>query len=166
MRKLLKLLKNNDGATAIEFAMVAPALCWLMFGIIEFGILMATQSALEGATSKAARDYKALAREDTGGANAAAIHTRVANYASGLIMPGRLRVTARNVSWGASGGVESSPTTGGASGRTGDIIQYRAYYDYPVHTPFLSNVIGGSQGVLRLFASTVVQNEPHIEPAS
>lgn len=163
LRKLRQLRSNEKGATAIEFAMVAPVLIWLMFGVIEFGILMATQSALEGAASKAARMYKAQARSNNNGANANAIHNRVARYTRGLVAPGRLRVTARTVTWGNASGLGATPgSNSGRSGGTGDVVQYRVYYNYRVHTPFLSRLIGGGDGMMRLVASSVVQNEPAI----
>ena len=164
LKGMLTLGKNKDGATAIEFAMVAPVLIWLIFGMIEFGIMMATQSALEGATSQAGRAYKALARSNNEtGADASAIHSRIAQIGNGLLIPARLRITARQISWGGSedfgGGADENE---GYTGTTGDIIQYRAFYDYPIHTPFLANVLGGGSGTVSLVASTVVQNEPSI----
>lgn len=163
LRALRKLRNNEKGATAIEFAMVAPVLIWLIFGVIEFGILMATQSALEGGASKAARVYKAQARSNNNGANANAIRSRIARYTQGLVAPGRLRVTANVVTWGSASGLGATPgSSSGRSGGTGDVVQYRVYYNYRVHTPFLSRLIGGNNGVMRLVASSIVQNEPAI----
>jgi Flp pilus assembly protein TadG len=45
----------RDGATALEFALVAPVLFAILFGVIEFGRLMWTQSALHFAVEAAAR---------------------------------------------------------------------------------------------------------------
>lgn len=163
LRGMKVLGRNSEGATAIEFAMVAPVLIWLIFGTIEFGIMMATQSALEGATSQAARSYKAAARTTSQGADANAIHSRIASTGRGLLAPARLRVTARTIAWGGSQGFGETPDEStGQSGSTGDIVQYRAYYDYNIHTPFLANFLGGGAGIVRLVSSTVVQNEPSI----
>ncbi len=49
------LLRATQGATAIEFALVAPAMLLTLFGAIEFGRLMWTQSALHYAVQQAAR---------------------------------------------------------------------------------------------------------------
>jgi Flp pilus assembly protein TadG len=46
---------DKRGATAIEFALIAPALFLTLFGAIEFGRLMWTQSALHYAVQQAAR---------------------------------------------------------------------------------------------------------------
>lgn len=68
---LRKVFKREDGVTAIEFAMVAPPLFLILLGTIEYGIVMATQSALEAAVTKTSRHYKALSRTEAqaGGAS-------------------------------------------------------------------------------------------------
>lgn len=55
IRLLLRLLRARGGTAAVEFALIAPALFLLLFGIIEFGRLMWTQSALHFAVEEAAR---------------------------------------------------------------------------------------------------------------
>jgi Flp pilus assembly pilin Flp len=153
--------KNTNGATAIEFAMVAPALFLLIMGIIEFGILFATQSALEGAASTAARKYKALALEGNAGADVGEIHSLISQYSGGLVSPGRLRVTAVQIGgWGGSSMPSTTAGNSGNSGTVSQVIQYRIYYDYPIHTPRLSRILSDGSGVLTIRASTVVQNEP------
>lgn len=161
--RLRTLRGNNEGATAIEFAMVAPVLFLLIFGIIEFGLMLSTQSALDGASTHAARTYKALARSGKEGANAAAIHSLITQYGSGLVDPSRTRVVAQKLTgWGIAGMPADAPENDGDAGETSEIIQYRVYYDYYTYTPFLAQVLGGDRGVITLRASTVVQNEPSI----
>lgn len=162
--RLHVLRKDNKGATAIEFAIVAPVLFLLIFGIIEFGLMMSTQSALDGAATHAARTYKALARSGNPGANTATIHGLITQYGSGLVDPSRTRVVARRLAnWGTASMPANRPNSNsGLSGSTSEIIQYRVYYDYYTYTPFLSQILGGQRGVLTLRASTVVQNEPAI----
>lgn len=163
LRNLKRIKKNQEGATAIEFAVVAPVLFMLIFGIIEFGILFTTQSALEGATSSAARTYKAQARTGNAGAQTNAIHSLIAQYGRGVVKPAKLRVVAARLnSWGSGSMPNDVNSSSGRAGSTGQIIQYRVYYDYDVLTPFLSRVIGDNRGIVALRASTVVQNEPSI----
>jgi len=47
--------KAREGATAVEFALIAPALFMTLFGAVEFGRLMWTQAALHFAVEEAAR---------------------------------------------------------------------------------------------------------------
>jgi Flp pilus assembly protein TadG len=49
------ILSNRSGTTAIEFAFVAIPLFLILFGALEFGRLLWTQSALHFAVEEAAR---------------------------------------------------------------------------------------------------------------
>lgn len=164
--RLSKLRKNSEGATAIEFAMVAPVLFLMIFGIVECGLLMTTQSALEGAASHAAREYKAASRStNASGAGVSTIRNIIIRYASGLVTAGRLRVIMTPLGSFGSAGMPDGSTVNSSSGSTGtnsQVVQYRVYYDYKVYTPFLANIIGDSRGMVPLMASTVVRNEPTI----
>lgn len=55
IKKRLGLLKNKDGATAVEFALVAPIFFALIFSILEAGWFFFVQSAVEQANANAAR---------------------------------------------------------------------------------------------------------------
>jgi Flp pilus assembly protein TadG len=48
-------LKAREGTTAMEFALIAPALILILFGTVEFGRLLWTQAALHFAVEEAAR---------------------------------------------------------------------------------------------------------------
>jgi Flp pilus assembly pilin Flp len=49
--------RGNSGATAVEFAIVAPLLFLVMFGIIELGRAWWTKSSLQYAVERTARYY-------------------------------------------------------------------------------------------------------------
>ncbi|WP_313405136.1 TadE/TadG family type IV pilus assembly protein [Aeromicrobium sp.] len=55
----MKRSTNRDerGAAAVEFALIAPLLVALIMGIVEFGVAINFKSQLNNATSVAARDY-------------------------------------------------------------------------------------------------------------
>lgn len=50
------LLRDEGGATAVEFALIAPALLTMLFGLFDLGHNMYTAQMLQGAIQKAARD--------------------------------------------------------------------------------------------------------------
>jgi Flp pilus assembly protein TadG len=50
-----RLLRDRRGTTATEFALLAPALCMLIYGTAEFGRMAWTQAALNFAVDEAAR---------------------------------------------------------------------------------------------------------------
>jgi Flp pilus assembly protein TadG len=49
------ILKKQHGASAVEFAILLPFLVLLVFGIIEFGVLMYNQQVLTNASREGAR---------------------------------------------------------------------------------------------------------------
>ncbi|MBC8386643.1 MAG: pilus assembly protein [Actinobacteria bacterium] len=61
--KLKKLIKNNKGASAVEFALILPLLVMMVFGIFQFGIaynnwIALTHAAREGARLAAVGQYE------------------------------------------------------------------------------------------------------------
>ncbi len=48
-------MKNQSGSAAVEFALVLPLLLLILFGTIEFGILMYDQSVITNAAREGAR---------------------------------------------------------------------------------------------------------------
>ena len=55
IRPLARLCADERGASAVEFALVAPLLIGLLFGIFEFGQAIWTQGILDYAVQQAAR---------------------------------------------------------------------------------------------------------------
>ena len=55
LRRLRRLRRDEDGATMVEFAIVAPIFLLLAFGIIDFGRLAMTYVATQKATEQAVR---------------------------------------------------------------------------------------------------------------
>ena len=55
IRLPLRLMRARGGVAAVEFALIAPILFLVLFGIVEFGRLMWTQAALHFAVEEAAR---------------------------------------------------------------------------------------------------------------
>ena len=53
--KISKLLKNQDGVSAVEFAIVLPLFVVLIFGIIEFGVIMYNKAIITNASREGAR---------------------------------------------------------------------------------------------------------------
>ncbi|HZC11542.1 MAG TPA: TadE/TadG family type IV pilus assembly protein [Mycobacterium sp.] len=55
MRMFRRLVRDDRGATVVEFAIVGPMFILLLLAIIEMGLMMLTQFVLDGATRTAAR---------------------------------------------------------------------------------------------------------------
>ena len=54
--RLLPVLRDRQGVTAIEFALLAPVLLLAILGVFDTAYDMYTASLIEGAIQKAARD--------------------------------------------------------------------------------------------------------------
>lgn len=80
--KCASLRRKRIAATAVEFAVVAPVLLFLLLGIFEFCRFLMVKQLVENATREGARH--AIARTDTLQTNAtvASIQAQVMNYLS------------------------------------------------------------------------------------
>lgn len=68
VRKFARLLGNERGSYAIEFAMIAPFFLVLLLEIVDIGLLLFTQVVLDGAARDGAREIRTGQIEGTGGA--------------------------------------------------------------------------------------------------
>jgi Flp pilus assembly protein TadG len=63
MLRRFRTSESDDGASAVEFALVVPILIMIVFGIIEFGVVFAQTLALSNAARQGAR-YAAVPNYD------------------------------------------------------------------------------------------------------
>ena len=66
---------RESGAALVEFAIIAPLLLLLVFGIIEFGRAYNAQNSLTHAAREGAREYAITQDQDAGRATAKAAAT-------------------------------------------------------------------------------------------
>jgi len=78
------LFDDRSGATAVEFALVAPVMIVMIFGILEFGRAAWTLNALNFAVESAAR---CAAIDQNNCATAVQIQNHAAGFAAGLAIP-------------------------------------------------------------------------------
>lgn len=180
MKHYVECLRKQDGAVALEFAVVAPVLFMLLIGIVQFGWIIALQSVLDSATAETARHYKALSRSASSGMNSANINQirdQIMQVAGNTIDKSKLKVYANwlghGSGWGSAGGSSNSQNAGNCgggsyrssscSGFTSDVVQYQVEYDYEFQPP-LAWLFPKRNGksYITLRSSTVVQNEPDI----
>ncbi len=94
---LCKLRREQTGATAIEFAVVSGVFFLLLFGIIEFGLIMMTQVAVESATQQVSRSSGIGATTPGCADRACSVRAAIAQKTLGLINPESVSVSARVV---------------------------------------------------------------------
>lgn len=184
-RALRRLAKDHHGSTLIEFAMVAPVLMMMIFGLFDIAHTQYTASVLNGAIQKAGRDITLQSAT----ASEATIDTRVRDQVSS-VMPRGSTVTFTKLSQfdfadvGApeeivndNGNgrcdagetyIEANGLTGWQSnrGRTGlggarDVVVYTATVTYPRLFPLFSMI--GLPANVTLRSSTVLRTQPFAE---
>ena len=78
---IYKKLRDQKGATTVEFAFVAILFVFLFLGIIDFGLLLYNQQVITNAGREGAR-YGVVARPEGYKINEAAVEAKVNSFAS------------------------------------------------------------------------------------
>jgi len=180
------MIDNQDGATAVEFAIIAPVLIMLMMAITDIGMMMFAQGVLENSTFMAARTGKTgfveqdKTREET---MIEVLHQR----AGTLMDTTKLNITS--ISYGefddigqpepfidANGngerdtgenytdvngnGVYDDDVGTSGQGAASEVVVYTVTYPWKLSTPVISRMMG-DEGIMNLTSRIVVQNEPY-----
>lgn len=151
------IIKSEEGVSAVEFALIAPLLFVLTFGIVEFSLLLFDKAVVTNASREGARaaivyntdgtDYTPLSEIE--------IKNVVTNYANGYLI---------NLGLAGSNNLSSDDIivtySGGAAASGGDVTVAITYtYDFLVF-PNLTRLIGGSfDGDIDLLGTTVMRME-------
>jgi Flp pilus assembly protein TadG len=187
MRELfLRLSRQTDGASAVEFAFVAMPLILTLVGIIEVALILFVNVLLEGAVRDSAR-YGITGFTSGGLDRAAMIRQIIKNRTVGLVDMTKVHIdTLVYQSFGDIGKPEpftdSAPFNGvydagevfvdvngngkwdsdmgkAGTGGPGTVVVYRISYNWPLLTGLLTPLLGPA-GYVPLTVSTAVRNEP------
>jgi len=188
--KLLGRFRRSErGSALVEFALVAPPLFLLVIGMFEVAMLMFIDVSVEGGLKEAARwgitgqqsTDPDLTREEQ-------IVKIIEANTYGLITLTDADVTIKVYDsftdvgkpepWtdnppfnGTHDAGEAYTDTNGdgeysadqgivGAGTFGDVVQYTVHYSWGMMTPLIGRIMG-TDGVIHLSASVVVQNEPN-----
>jgi len=171
MARIVRFRHDTNGATAVEFALVAVPFIAIMFAIVETALTFFAQQAMETAVQNAARLIR------TGQAQKAGmtpfefkgkICTQIEimfNCMSGLSMDVRKYPTFDSINLSKPINDDGELVTDDFDyepGKGGDIVVVRAYYKWPVLINFLGmNNYGDLAGGTHLIATTAAfKNEP------
>ena len=164
--------KDAQGATAVEFAMVALPLLFLLFSTLELAMIFLISTTLENATYNAARQIRTGSFQGSGSATASAFKASFcgslswlgASCSSNVEVDVRTYATFTNPSIPdpVSNSVFDTSALNFTPGNAGDIVLVRAFYKWTLLTPFMN---GGLQklngGVSLITASSLFRNEPY-----
>lgn len=87
-----RLLRDRDGATLVEFALIAPALILILMGTFDLGHMMYTTSVLQGTLQKSARQ----ATLESGFSDLNNIDERIEKAVTTVMPVGEVTITRRN----------------------------------------------------------------------
>ena len=162
----------QEGATAVEFAMVAGPLFFMIMATLELAMVFVVSTMLESALSKAAREIRTGQQQGSADVSQDAFIDKVCSQMVFLqaSCEGQLAVDVRGTAGFSSDGAPD-PTEGGAfstsnltfqPGGPNAIVLVRAFYKWPLFTPFLSQAlskVGGNTAVIT--AADTFRNEPY-----
>jgi Flp pilus assembly protein TadG len=162
--------RNKDGSTAVELALIAAPLFFLMFGIAEFAVMGIMQTNLDHAVAQASR--KVRTGQATGGISETQLKKSICddlNVMMSVQCDGNLYLDVDKFT--NFGGVDTgSPVKNGAMdgaqmnytpGVGGDVILVRAYFTWKLFTPFFSKWFANVGSDKHLIVSAMMfRNEP------
>ena len=166
-----RFIRQQDGASTVEFAMVAAPFLAMVFAIMETAVVFFAGQTLETAGADSARLIM-TGQAQTQGYNQAAFKTAVCARIYGLFnCAGGLSIDVKNYSsfasisnakpLDASGNLQTG-TFGYSPGGPGDIVVVRLMYQWPVYVSLLGLNLSDSAGNKRLIMSTIAfRNEPY-----
>jgi Flp pilus assembly protein TadG len=153
LRKAHYFLLKSEGTSLIEFALLAPTFILLVLGIINIGLMMTVQNALEASVREAAR-YGITGQSQAGLTRDQSILQEIQKVAQdrsgGIINPAKLQVTVTAY----PDLTQTSTGVSGSFGLSGQAVLYKL--SYPWDTFF--SLFGGSN-IVTLDAQTPVVNE-------
>lgn len=166
---LVRMLRNEEGTTAVEFAIVSVPFLSLVMAILETALAFFAGQAFETAVASAGRLIRTgQAQEDglTADTFKQKVCTQVAEFmdCSKIYVEVKRYATFGDVSFGLPIDSDGKLKTIGyeySPGHGGDIVVVRAYYEWPV----FFNRLGGDTSNLAdgnhlLSAAAAFRNEP------
>jgi len=167
-----RMLREQSGAAAVEFAMVAAPFLAMVFAILETAIVFFAGQVLETAAADSARLIM-TGQAQTAGMDAARFKDAVCAKIYGIFnCAGSLYVDVKNYPTFASVNVAKPIDANGnvqtadfgyAPGGPGDIVVVRLMYQWPVFVSLLGLNLSDTTGSKRLLMSTVAfRNEPYM----
>jgi len=167
-----RLIRQQDGAAAIEFGLVAAPFLALVFAILETAIVFFAGQALETATADSARLIMTGQAQSQGFTQAQfknAVCAKIYglfNCQAGVTVDVKTYTSFSGINnsklpLDSNGNLQTS-SFGYQPGGPGDIVVVRLMYQWPVYVSLLGLNLSDMSGNKRLLMSTVAfRNEPY-----
>jgi Flp pilus assembly protein TadG len=168
-----RFVRRQDGAAAVEFALVALPFLALTFAILETALVFFAGQTLEAAAADSGRLIM-TGQAQSGGFDQNAFKDAVCARVYGLFdCKNGIYVDVRTYSSYSSSAtaINTSPIQNGKfdptkvnynTGGPGDIVVVTLYYEWPIFVTLLGNNLDNLNGGKRLLVATsVFRNEPY-----
>lgn len=168
MAPFRRFIQTESGATAVEFALVAPPFLALLYAILQTTLVFFAQQVLQTATMQAARlimtgqaqagNYTASQFQQAVCANATTLFNCSGIYVNVQTFSSFSSVTMLNP---VSNGTFSSSGMSYSPGGTGDIEVVQVFYQWPVWPGPLGFSLANASGNTNVLVATAAfRNEP------
>ena len=163
--------RNQSGASAVEFALVALPLMFLLLGILQVGVVFFANFALEDATERGARLVR-TGQAQSQGFDAAKFKSEVCKYLIAPVSCAGLKLDIRSYSsFGGAAADLTDPLDSSGNmkpnfsydpGVGGDVVIVRAFYELGLaaELPALISLGNMGNGSRLLVATAAFRNEP------
>ena len=156
-------IKNQKGAAAVEFALIAPLLFVFLFGIVEFGFLLYNKAVITNACREAARDGIVLRspKLTIGQLNTQVIFPTATNYTTSRLVSFNGNVTPDNNGTSLVPPATMSDQNSNFVGDAGESLTVTVSYDYSfLLLPNLMQLVKGNlTNTVTLNAVTIMRFE-------
>jgi Flp pilus assembly protein TadG len=170
-RAACRFARHQDGAAAIEFALVAVPFLALLFAILETALVFFAGQTLETAVSDSGRLIM-TGQAQTAGYTQDDFKTQVCNRLAGGMFNCSNGVYVDVKTYASFSAVNTtSPIVNGqfdstkvaySPGTQGSIVVVTLYYQWPIYVSLLGNNLSNLNGGNRLLVATsVFRNEPY-----
>ncbi|MGA2192022.1 MAG: TadE family protein [Nitrospirota bacterium] len=148
-----KLLRQKDGQTLVELALVLPLVLLLMFALIDLGMLFYVNLTLQNAVRQGAR-YNITGQAETG----KSLQQVIMDNSNGLVGPPNKNGYAITTELVTPGNNTFSNLTGSNfGGKAGQIILVKLNYTWPLMTPLIKPFFPNGQ--YNFTVSATMRNE-------
>jgi Flp pilus assembly protein TadG len=160
----LRLARDQGGATAVEFALVALPFLTLVFALMELGLVSLVSISLDNAIAEAGRTFR-TGEVQTNQETAEAFKAKVCSdvgWIGATTCESALSVDVKRLPSFESGPTLPKPVTPcWDPGGPNSIVLVRAYYKWPLITPLLDTGLTSSDGTHEVSTAAVLTNEPY-----
>ena len=161
-----KWRREEHGTTAVEFSLLSIPFFMLSLAIIELALMYASASLLEGATASAARQIR-TGQVQAAGDPSIAFRQTLCGYTTVLISCDDVTIDVRTMdSYDDFTTAEFDENgdlvvTGFDAGGSNDRVLVRTATNYSFMTPFIGQLLSGSDGTILFMSTIVLQTEPY-----